>query len=178
VTGLDADSFFLERAREDAAAHGVDVEYVEGDMRRLPWDARFDALLLWFTAFGYFDDDGNAAVVRELRRVLRNGGRAVLELNHLPWVLAHLQRQSFVRRDADVFLDDFVWHPETSVMEMHRVVVRDGAVRETPYSIRMFMPAELRDLLLGAGFERVELLGPEGEPLTSDDRRVIALAQA
>jgi ubiquinone/menaquinone biosynthesis C-methylase UbiE len=178
MTGLDADPFFLERAREDAAARGVDVEYVEGDMRCLPWDARFDAVLLWFTAFGYFDDEGNATVLRELRRVLRNSGRAVLELNHLPWVVAHLQRQSFVRRGADVLLDDFVWHPETSVMEMNRIIVRGGTVRETPYSIRMFMPVELRDLLLDAGFERVELLGPEGEPLGSDDRRVIALACA
>jgi SAM-dependent methyltransferase len=178
VTGLDADRFFLDRAREDAAARGVEVEYVEGDVRRVPWESRFDAVLLWFTSFGYFDDEGNEAVLRGLRRVLHGGGRAVVDLNHLPWILAHLQRQSFVRRDADVLLDDFVWHPESSVMDTHRVILRDGVVRETPYSIRMFMPAELRDLLLGAGFERVELLGPEGGPLTSDDRRLIALAHA
>ena len=35
VTGLDADAFFLERARADAAARGVEVEYVQGDMREL-----------------------------------------------------------------------------------------------------------------------------------------------
>jgi SAM-dependent methyltransferase len=178
VTGLDADAFFLDRAREDAAARGVDVEYVQGDMRRLPWEARFDAVLLWFTAFGYFDDEGNSTVVRMLWRALREGACALIDVNHLPWILAHLQRQAFMRRDADVLLDDFVWHPDTSVMETQRVVVRDGAVRETPYSIRMFMPVELCDLLVGAGFARVELLGPEGDPLTPDDRRVIALAHA
>jgi SAM-dependent methyltransferase len=178
VTALDADPYFLERAREDAAARGVEVEYVEGDMRSLEWESSFDAALLWFTAFGYFDDDGNRAVLRGLRRALRAGGRAVLELNHLPWVLAHFQRQNFVRRGADVLLDDFVWHPESSLMETHRVVVRDGAVRELPYSVRMFMPAELRDLLLEAGFARVELLGWGGEPLTADDRRLVALAHA
>src|SRR2546423_4313555 len=178
VTGLDADPFFLGRAREDAAERGVEVEYVEGDMRRVPWEARFDAVLLWFTAFGYFDDEGNAAVLRGLRRALREGGRAVVELNHLPWVLRHFQRQSFVRRGADVVLDDFTWHPETSIMETQRVVVRDGAVRELPYSVRGFMPTELRDLLLRADFARVDLLGATGEPLTAEDRRLVAVAHA
>src|SRR5439155_9666998 len=64
VTGLDADPLFLARAREGAAARAVEVEYVEGDMRALPWGgASFDAVLLWFTAFGYFDDDGNRTVL-------------------------------------------------------------------------------------------------------------------
>lgn len=36
VTGLDTNTAFLDRARADAAAAGVDVEYVRGDMRALP----------------------------------------------------------------------------------------------------------------------------------------------
>jgi SAM-dependent methyltransferase len=35
VTGLDATPLFLELARKDAAERGVEVEYVEGDMRCL-----------------------------------------------------------------------------------------------------------------------------------------------
>ncbi|HEY6739260.1 MAG TPA: methyltransferase domain-containing protein, partial [Actinopolymorphaceae bacterium] len=37
VTGLDRTALFLDRAREDAARRGVEVEYVLGDMRELPW---------------------------------------------------------------------------------------------------------------------------------------------
>jgi len=55
VTGLDATPLFLDRAREDAARRGVDVDFVAGDMRALPWAWRFDAVVSWFTAFGYFD---------------------------------------------------------------------------------------------------------------------------
>src|SRR6266542_3005848 len=54
VTGLDATPFFLELARADAAERGVEVEYVEGDMRSIPWSGRFDRVLNWFTSFGYF----------------------------------------------------------------------------------------------------------------------------
>ena len=75
VTGLDSSAAFLDRARADAAAARVSVEYVAGDMRELPWAGRFDRVVSWSTAFGYFDDDVNRAVLDQIARVLRPGGR-------------------------------------------------------------------------------------------------------
>jgi SAM-dependent methyltransferase len=71
LTGLDATPLFLERARADAERRGVAVEYVEGDMRQLPWRERFDGVLCWFTSFGYFDDADNKRVLREVGAALR-----------------------------------------------------------------------------------------------------------
>jgi ubiquinone/menaquinone biosynthesis C-methylase UbiE len=73
VTGLDATAMFLERTRRDAQARGVTVEYVHGDMRHLPWTGRFDRIVNWFTAFGYFDDQENRQVLAEAARTLRDG---------------------------------------------------------------------------------------------------------
>ena len=175
VTGLDADPFFFARAREK----GSSAAYVVGDMRGLPFaDARFDAALLWFTSFGYFDDDGNRRVLREIRRVLRPGGRAVVELQNLPRVLERFQFQSFVRRGADVLLDQHSFDEDERTMETTRTVIRDGSVREINFRIRCFMPDELREWLLGAGFAQVDLLGADGEPLAPESRRLIAIAQA
>jgi ubiquinone/menaquinone biosynthesis C-methylase UbiE len=175
VTGLDADPYFLEVAR----SAGSDAEFVEGDMRSLPWDEpRFDAVALWFTAFGYFDEGTNAEVLRGIRRVVRDGGRLAVELNHLPRILATFQRQSWIRHDDDVALDEYEFQPDRSVMKTKRTYVRGGTVREIEYDVRMYMPAELRELLLGAGFSRVELLGGDGKPLTSEARRLIAVAHA
>lgn len=44
VTGLDVTSGFLDRARMDARSRGVEVDYVHGDMRKLAWEDRFDAV--------------------------------------------------------------------------------------------------------------------------------------
>jgi len=173
VVGLDADAFFLERARQG----GQDVEYLQGDMRALPWsEPRFDAVVLWFTAFGYFDDEANAGVLRGIRSVLRDGGRLVMDINHLPFILAHFQRQAHIRRGPDVALDDFEWHEERSILSTRRTYVRDSVVREIEYDVRLYPPEELRELALAAGFSRVDLLGMGGEPLTADDRRLVALA--
>ncbi|MES1247424.1 MAG: class I SAM-dependent methyltransferase [Actinomycetota bacterium] len=173
VIGLDRDPYFLEIAR----SAGSDAEFVEGDMRGLPWDEpRFDAVVLWFTAFGYFDERTNADVLRGIRRVLREGGRLAVELNHLPRILATFQRQSWIRHDDDVALDEHEFEPDRSVMRTKRTYVRGGTVREIEYEVRMYMPAELRELLLGAGFSRVDLLGGDGNPLVPEARRLIAVA--
>lgn len=175
VTGLDADPYFLEVARSEASG----AKFVEGDMRALPWsEPSFDAVALWFTAFGYFDEQTNADVLRGIRRVLRDGGRLAVELNHLPRILATLQRQSWIRHETDVALDEYEFLADRSVMRTKRTYVRGGTVREIEYDVRMYMPAELRELLLGAGFARVELLGGDGLPLTAEARRLIAVAHA
>ena len=87
VTGIDASEFFLERARADAAERGVEVEYVEGDMRQLPWREEFDALVNWFTSFGYFSDDQNKAVLEQFHDVLKPGGKLILETQNITRIL-------------------------------------------------------------------------------------------
>jgi hypothetical protein len=44
--------------------------------------------------------------------------------------------------------------------------------------VRMYMPAELRELLVAAGFSRVDLLGGDGRPLIADARRLVAVGHA
>ena len=73
VTGLDSSAVFLERARADAAAAGLGAEYVAGDMRQIPWTGRFERVINWSTAFGYFDDTANRAVLDGIARALRPG---------------------------------------------------------------------------------------------------------
>lgn len=91
VTGLDSSGLFLDRARSDAAAARLDVTYLHGDMRR-PAPGPFDRVVNWFTAFGYFDDDGNRQVLSALAQVTRPGGRVAFELNNYAAVMRTYQR--------------------------------------------------------------------------------------
>jgi len=79
VAGLDISPTLLEKAEADAAERGVNVEYVLGDMRSLPWRDRFDAAFLWYTTFGYFDDADNERVLLEAASSLRKGGRLLID---------------------------------------------------------------------------------------------------
>jgi ubiquinone/menaquinone biosynthesis C-methylase UbiE len=178
VVGLDATPLFLDRARQEAAARGVDVEYVEGDIRSLPWeDSSFDRVLSWFTSFGYFDDEGNRRVLREARRVLRPEGSLLIESNNLAGLLPRWLPAVVVERDSDFLVDRSSFDPTTGRATTERVLVRDGRVRRFSFSVRMFIAVELRDWLLDAGFTAVDFYDEEGEPLTGDGRRMITVAR-
>lgn len=85
VVGVDLSPAMLERAAARAAVAGVDVTWVESDARDLPDHlGAFDAVLcLCEGAFGLVADgvaplDHDQAVLASIRRVLRPGGRLVL----------------------------------------------------------------------------------------------------
>jgi SAM-dependent methyltransferase len=72
VTGLDLTPELLQRARENAAVAGVDVEWHEGDAESLPFgEASFDVVL---SQFGHIFAPRPDVATRELLRVLEPGG--------------------------------------------------------------------------------------------------------
>jgi SAM-dependent methyltransferase len=172
VTGLDASDFFLERAREDASARGVDVEYVRGDMRALPWQDHFDALVNWFTSFGYFSDDQNMAVLAQFRDALKPGGKFVLETLNITRLLLNFQPQHFIERDGDLMVDEIQLDVANARTLTERMVARAGRTRKTHFVVRWFGVPELRDWLHGAGFENVRTpgLSPETRLVVVADR--------
>jgi SAM-dependent methyltransferase len=176
VTGLDADPFFLERARADAEARGVEVEYVQGDMRELVWEDRFDAVVNWFTSFGYFDDEGNRDWLRAARRTLKPGGRLAIEIHSRDVFMRQLLPVTLTERDGNLLVDRHRFDVETGRLATERWIVRDGAVRKTEYSVRFYSFTELRSLLQAAGFGAVEAVGHDGKPLTAETRRMVVVA--
>lgn len=178
VTGLDATPLFLERAREDAARRGVDVEYVEGDMRALPWTERFDRAFMWFTTFGYFDDADNRRVLAEARRALRPNGRLAIELHNAFAFARGFLPVTIQERDGDLMVDRHRFDVLGGRTFSERTVVREGRVRRTEFVVRLFSFTELRDWLLEAGFARVGGFARDGGELTAESRRMIVVATA
>jgi SAM-dependent methyltransferase len=178
VTGLDSSVVFLDRARADAAAAGVSVEYVTGDMRQIPWTGRFDRVVNWSTAFGYFDDTTNRAVLDGIVRVLRPSGRLAMDLDNLTTFLAAYcpSRVAAVREGGDMLVDRYHLDALTGRFEADRTVIRGGRTRRVNFVKRLFGFPELRDWLLAAGFTAVSGYGEDGRPLTAEHKRMVIVA--
>lgn len=178
VTGLDSSAVFLDRARADAVAAGVSVEYVAGDMRQIPWTGRFDRVINWSTAFGYFDDATNRAVLDGIVRVLRPGGRLAMDLDNLTTFLASYcpSRVVAVRDNGDMLVDRYHLDALTGRFEAERTVIRGGRARRVTFVKRLFGFPELRDWLFAAGFTAANAYGEDGRPLAADHKRMIIVA--
>ena len=87
VVGADRSTALLA----PALALGGGPRFVAAEFRALPFrDACFAHVVSFFTSFGYFDDAGNAAHLRSLRRVVRAGGGLLLDFLNAPRVATTL----------------------------------------------------------------------------------------
>jgi demethylmenaquinone methyltransferase / 2-methoxy-6-polyprenyl-1,4-benzoquinol methylase len=141
VTGLDFSERMLERARRKSDS----ITWVRGDLLALPFpDASFDAVTV---GFGVRNVEDLGRALRELRRVLRPGGRlAILEIVRPRGPLAVFYR---------------VWF-DWLVPLVGKLLPGGAAYTYLPASVRRFPgPAELGAEVRQAGFAPVahRLLG-------------------
>jgi demethylmenaquinone methyltransferase / 2-methoxy-6-polyprenyl-1,4-benzoquinol methylase len=135
AVGLDFSERMLDRARLKEPA----ISWVQGDMLAMAFgDASFDAVTV---GFGMRNVEDLEAGLRELRRVLRAGGRlGILEITTPRGKLAPFYR---------------VWFDKV-VPALGKVLPGGSAYTYLPASVRRFSsPDELAALLARCGFERV-----------------------
>lgn len=135
VVGLDFSERMLERARRKAP----ELEFVQGDVLSLPFeDGSFDAAVV---GFGVRNVENLEGALRELRRVLRPGGRlGILEITTPRGVLAPFYQ---------------VWFDRV-VPLLGRVLPGGDAYTYLPASVRRFPPPErLAGLLRECGYGHV-----------------------
>src|SRR5207248_11796274 len=99
--GQDLSEVFLDRARADAEARSMEVNWILGDMREIPFVDEFDAIINIFTAFGYLESDAeDQRVLHQVHKALRPGGRFLLELMHRDALVRGFQPFGVSRRET------------------------------------------------------------------------------
>lgn len=155
--GIDLSRELLAVAREGLGAQAL----VRGDLRALPFNAAFDALVSFFTSFGYGPTEADdAGIVVEYADVLRPGGRCLMDLPNPAQVRANLVAES-TKTEGDIQIHE----RRRLTPDGHRVekdvtaTHADGRIEAWTESVRLYSPAELRALFGVAGIEVQEVRG-------------------
>jgi len=178
VTGFDLVPGFLDLARRAAKARGVQVDYQQGDMRSLGLDSVYDVVLSLFTAFGYFEDEGNLLVLNNVAHALKPGGLFMLDIQNRDVLLTYMLPYIVTEKEDGIIIDQCSFDSLYGLLHNQRILIRDGKRVDKPHTIRLYNPTEIRDLLKQAGLSIYKTYGGwDEQPLSSSSRRMIIIAQ-
>lgn len=181
VTGVDLTVGYLDMARSEPAPPNGATTYIAGDVRHLPVDGPFDAVVCWLNSFGYYDDADCHQVLREFHRVLRPGGTLAIDAMHHDGGVRHFTPAPdavVVHRGDDTMVEMSTFDPLRGRMVIERTVHRQGAVRRASYFVRLPTPPEWTVWLEDAGFRDVRFRAGGGGSLELDSWEIVVAATA
>ena len=179
VTAVDRTAVYLDRARDQAASEGFEIEFVQEDMRDFCRPDAFDGAINLYTSFGYFEDPAeDRRVLVNIHRSLRDKGKLVLEMMGKE-VLASIFRERDWREENGVILLEDRWISDDWSTANNRWTIIDGNTRqEFTISHRLYSATELTFLLMECGFASVDVYGSlAGGTYDHTAERLVVVAQ-
>ena len=180
MVGQDLSATFLDLAKDAAAARNLQIQFVHSDMREIPFEDEFDAVINMFTAFGYFDDAENQKVLDAVAKALKPGGKFLIDLLNTLRIIRNFLPQSWDElSDGTVALTKRDYNLLTgNVEELRTYIAPDGSKREVRLVWRSYFYTELTKMLNRAGLAPIQVFGNfDGSEFTWDSNRMIVLAE-
>ncbi len=176
ATGLDLNERFLQQAQAEAEKRHLQVGWVKGDMRHLPFTAEFDGIVSLFTSFGFFGDAGNQQTLLQVQKALKPGGKFLLDTLQQSRILRAFSPQGTTRYNNGLIAIEErhfdLLTPRYHVRET--LIFPDGARRDYPHSLRVYTATEMIRLLEEVGMSVIACYGSlEGDELGLDSRLVV-----
>jgi SAM-dependent methyltransferase len=181
MVGQDLSATFLALARDAAASRDLQIQFVHADMREIPFEAEFDAVINMFTAFGYFDDDTeDQKVLDAVGRALKPGGKFLIDLLNTLRIMRDFLPQSWDELpDGTAALTKRDYNLLTgNIEELRTYIAPDGSKREIHLVWRSYFYTELAKMLNLAGLMPIQVFGGfDSSEFTWDSNRMIVLAE-
>ncbi|TDF97590.1 class I SAM-dependent methyltransferase [Paenibacillus piri] len=158
VTGVDLSDVLLREAKR-LDTEGK-VRWLQGDMRQVPLDGTYDAVVNLFTSFGYFDEDEeNERVLREVSRLLTpEQGQFIIDFLNPGQVAAHLVPFSS-RVEGGCTIEESRKIEDGFVRKT--IVIREAELPDRTYSeqVKLFSREAFISMLDRAGLETLHVYG-------------------
>ncbi len=179
VTGVDRTAIYLEMARQKAEREGLSIEFVQDDMRYFCRPDSFDAAIMMYTSFGYFENpEENQRVLVNIYRSLKQDGSLLIEMMGKEVLARIFRERDWYEEEGVLYLEERKISRNWSRIENRWILLRGQERHEFEFSIWIYSAAELTALLHESGFEAVEIYGDlTGAPYDHTARRLVAVAR-
>ncbi|OHD54890.1 MAG: SAM-dependent methyltransferase [Spirochaetes bacterium GWF1_51_8] len=186
VLGIDLSENMLARARENAKLADVDVEFLQGDARRLNFRGEFDlAIMLCEGAFPLMEtDEMNFKILKGIARALTKPGKLIMTTLNGLFPLFHSVKD-FINSNSEIASSfdntfDLMTFRDLSTYEF---TDDSGKLKKFECNERYYIPSEMTWLLHSLRFKKVDIFAcPLGEfsrhnKLTTEDYEMLVVAE-
>lgn len=184
VVAADISSPLLEIAAGQSQIDGLELEFVEGDLRELDFEAEFDIVLsLNDGAIGYFEsEEENQRTFEVIARALKPGGRHLAQVPNLIYAEEHMPERFWTEGEVALELVERDWNEDERCLEGVLTAIRywdsfrpDSAL---VFRQRLYEVEELRAALARVGMTVEETFHPDGSSgaPSEDDYDLFALS--
>jgi SAM-dependent methyltransferase len=182
VMSLDLNAEYLELAKQAAATAKVEIETVAADMREIPFEDKFDAIVNMYSSFGYLESEAeDLKVLESAAKALRPGGQLLLDMLNREWAIDnYIQNDWHTGADGTLYVERRDLDLAASRMHVHFIVVDpNGGRRESiGHDIRLYTLTEMTRLLERVGIGVTAVFGGfDSEVYGIGTRRMIILGR-
>ncbi len=140
---------------------GVVLHFLRCDARYLGLKSgMFDHVVIMGNSFGYFRDDrDNCLILSEVARVLKPGGRILVDLVNKNYIVSQFRSQSWHEADEDMVVCRHRKLEDDGIVVREVVLSKSrGLVRDITYFTRLFDRKDLHETFRGAGFRSISFI--------------------
>lgn len=182
VTGLDLNPAYLDLAQQSARTAHVALKTIAADMRQIPFQDQFDAIVNMYSSFGYLESEAeDLKVLESASKALRAGGRLLLDMLNREWAVAnYIQNDWHSGADGTLYVERRDLDLASSRMHVKFTIIgaHGGRRESTGHHIRLYTLTETARLLQQVGLNVTAVFGGfDDEPYAIGTRRMIVVAQ-
>jgi SAM-dependent methyltransferase len=178
VTGVDRTGLYIEQAKKKADEQGLNIRFVQEDMRTFCEPNAFDAVINVFTSFGYFEDAADdKQVLENVYTSLKDSGKFLIDIMGKEVLARIFQEKRWREEDGVIILEEAKLTEDWSSVDSRWIIIRNGRRDECRFTLRLYSAAQLSELLKSCGFGRVEVYGDlSGSAYDQTAKRLVEVA--
>ncbi|MFQ5866140.1 MAG: class I SAM-dependent methyltransferase [bacterium] len=179
VTCLDLSALLLRLAKKKSGEENCCIRFVKADMRYIPFSNVFDAILSFFTTFGYFrTDEENLQTLISICEALKPGCYFFLDYLNKTHVIENLVPFDARRENGYEVIQERRYNREEERIEKKITLKEDGEVREYFESVRLYTLEEMQSMLTKSGLILEQTFGDfAGSPFATHSPRLILVGR-
>lgn len=170
VTGVDIIQTELEAAKESAEDEGLDINFVNADLRTLNTNKKYDCVVNLYTSFGYCDTiEEDMLILENMARAVKPDGTFIMECTSRETAIMYWTPGEIFERAGYKVQTEFkvtgAWEGLSSRWMLFPPDTPDTKLKSTKPLVdhtfiqRLYPATFLRDKLKDFGFKKVNVYG-------------------